>query len=452
MRIIHHGARNGVTGSCHELQTEGYRLLVDCGLFQGSEALPNTETQFDVKTVQALVITHADVNHIGRIPWLLATGYNGPIFASEATAQLIPLVLDDALKIHFGLNREQRQRFLDIVQTRMRPIPYGCWVQLTQIIGPPLRFRFSSSGHILGSSIVEIELGSGERIVFTGSLGGFDTALLPDPTLVEKADVLVMESMYGDGVHESAVTREQCLRDIIARSFSDGGAILIPAFSVGRVQELLFDLENIIAKTQPDSRWREIPVILDSSLAGQITAKYQQFQRLWGKEAKERLDMFRHPMAFESCIRIETVDHHRALVNRLSTSGEPAIVVASSDMCNGGRILDYLKALLPVATTDVILSGYQVEGTLGRQLQDGATSVEIEEQATAVEARIHNLSGYSGHADQKDLLRFVTQMPNKPREIRVIQGSPTAQQGLATKLAASLPETEVVLGFTESVS
>ncbi len=445
MEVIHHGAKNGVTGSCHELIDEQCRLLIDCGIFQGDEKKRSLDIDFDIKGIQALLITHAHIDHIGRIPWLLASGYNGPIYASEATAQLVPLMLDDGLAVQLGLNQDQRKRFLDIVNTRMRSIPYGCWVQLSQIIGPPLKFRFTPAGHILGSSIIEIETGTKKRIVFSGDLGPYESALLPDPSVIESADMLVLESTYGGKRHQKVAERAQRLQNIIERSFNDGGAVLIPAFSVGRTQELLFDLENIIANSQPNGEWREIPVIVDSPLANRVTEQYQQYRRLWSIEARERLDAFRHPMAFDSCIRIESHEHHQALVNRLKSSGEPAIIIASSGMCSGGRILNYLKALLPEKETDVIFSGYQAKGTLGAALQAQPKRVEIDDLEVEVNAACHTMSGYSAHADSHDLVRFVEQMKSPPSTIRLVHGAASQQKALAEKLAIICPDAEIQL-------
>ncbi|WP_413111987.1 MBL fold metallo-hydrolase [Thaumasiovibrio sp. DFM-14] len=446
MNVIHHGASDGVTGSCHELVDGQCRILVDCGIYQGEERPHSLDVDFDVKSLQALLITHAHIDHIGRIPWLLAAGYYGPIYASEATAQLIPIMLDDGLKIQLGLNRHQRARFLDVVRARIRPIPYGCWVQLAQVIGPPVKFRFQPAGHILGSSIIEVELGSGQRVVFSGDVGRYNSSLLPDPAVIPCADLLVLESTYGDKTHDQAAEREQVLRQMVERSLENGGAILIPAFSVGRTQEILFDLENIIASTPLNGRWHELPIVVDSPLADKVTSQYQQYQRLWSKEAKERLDAHRQPMAFESLARIASHEQHLTLVQRLLSTNEPVIVIASSGMCTGGRIMNYLKALLPVRETDVVLAGYQARGTLGAQLQSGCEQVEIDGEQIAVNAAVHTLGGYSAHADADDLVKFVGNMTQLPGKVRLVHGEEHAQRGLASRLQHAFSGLSVELG------
>ncbi|MFW1480531.1 MBL fold metallo-hydrolase RNA specificity domain-containing protein, partial [Vibrio parahaemolyticus] len=196
-----------------------------------------------------------------------------------------------------------------------------------------------------------------------------------------------------------------------------GGVIVIPAFSVGRTQELLFDIEQLLYQ---EFLHNALPVILDSPLAREVTKTYRRFKKLWGKEAKKRVVQHRHPLGFEQCITIETHAEHMRLVNRLASTSEPAIVVAASGMCEGGRVVNYLEALLPDSQNDVLFAGYQAEGTLGRQIQDGANTVEIAGKQIIVKAQIHTISGYSAHADQSDLIRFVEGIHPPPKEVHLI--------------------------------
>ncbi|KKD61327.1 metallo-beta-lactamase [Grimontia sp. AD028] len=444
MQIIHHGAKTGVTGSCHQLTTESGKLLIDCGTFQGEEERA-LDVEFDVHDIDALILTHAHIDHIGRLPWLLAAGFSSPIYCTFATAKLVPMMLDDSLGLQQGLKRKDRQRILKLIEALTIPVDYGSWHSVNHQSQLVADIRFQPAGHILGSAFVEVKFPSKEVIVFSGDLGPNNTPLLPDPKPPERADVLVIESTYGDGVHESIERRAQRLKALIDRSLLDGGVILIPAFSVGRTQELLFDIEAIIA-TQLDEfekrEWSKIPVILDSPMAAKVTDRYREFKTLWGKEAKTRLETGRHPLAFEQCITIDSHRDHQALVNRLKQTGEPAIVVAASGMCNGGRILNYLKALLPDARTDVILAGYQARGTLGRKLQRGKKQVEIDHQLIDVNAHVHTMSGYSAHADQNDLLQFIRGIKESPREVRIVHGDFDAQQALANRIVqANLAQT-----------
>ncbi|MEZ9526813.1 MBL fold metallo-hydrolase RNA specificity domain-containing protein [Enterovibrio norvegicus] len=450
MNIIHHGAKDGVTGSCHQLNTDEGKLLIDCGLFQGDESKP-LNVDFPVKDIDALLITHTHIDHIGRIPWLLAAGFRAPIYCTEATAQLMPMMLDDGLRLQLGMKTRQRKRVLNLIRSLIRPIKYDTWTDIkrastssTQIASSkssasdPITstiasIRFQPAGHILGSSYIEVALPNAERVVFSGDLGPSNTPLLPDPISPERADVLVIESTYGDKTHESIASRAERLKALINRSLEDGGVIIIPAFSVGRTQEFLFDIENLLATSLTDDEkrtWSTIPVILDSPMATKVTEQYRAFKSLWSQEAKTTLDSGRHPLAFDQCITINTHRDHIGLVNRLKQTGEPAIVIAASGMCNGGRVLNYLKALLPDKRTDVILAGYQARGTLGRNIQRGDKHVNIDGENIAINAHIHTMSGYSAHADRDDLLTFIEGIKQKPKEIRIVHGDKKAQEAL----------------------
>jgi len=320
---------------------------------------------------------------------------------------------------------------------------------------------FRPAGHILGSAYIELSL-PGERpgeqnVVFSGDLGPCDTPLHVDPLSPEQVDTLVIESTYGDKQHQPIRLREQQLATIIDRSLHDGGAILIPAFSVGRTQELLFDIENLIARTMSClskqnssfAKWHQLPVILDSPLAMDVTQQYVTFQRLWAKEAKQRIIAGRHPLSFEQCITINQHSDHIALVNRIKATGEPAIIVAASGMCAGGRILNYLDALLPDPRTDVVMVGYQARGTLGRQLLGQPKLVDIKNSRVAVNATVHSMSGYSAHADQDDLMKFVANIKHGPQQIRIVHGDVKAQEALARKLASIKPDCEIVIAANE---
>ncbi|EJK2114500.1 MBL fold metallo-hydrolase [Vibrio navarrensis] len=434
MQILHHGGKNTVTGSCHELRADGMALLIDCGLFQGKESA-QAELNFSVEHIDALIVTHAHIDHIGRIPWLLAAGFRGPIYATPASAELIPLMLEDGLKLQLGLNRQQIQQILHVVKQRLRPLGYGKWLTLSAQSNTEasLELRFQPAGHILGSAYVEIRLASGEVVVFSGDLGPSNTPLLPDPQPPERADYLLIESTYGNRNHDDVAGRVETLRKIIQHSLADGGTILIPAFSIGRTQELLFDLERLIYEHKIAA---DLPIILDSPMAQQVTQSYRRFKTLWGEEAKQRLEMHRHPLAFDQCIQISDYRTHQALVNRLASTGDAAIVVAASGMCQGGRIVDYLKALLSDERTDVILAGYQAEGTLGRSIAQGEKHLCIDGEEVEVKASIHVMSGYSAHADQSELLAFIHGIGQAPQEIHLIHGEPSSKQAFAQALNA----------------
>ncbi|MBF4434690.1 MULTISPECIES: MBL fold metallo-hydrolase RNA specificity domain-containing protein [unclassified Vibrio] len=429
MQIIHHGGKETVTGSCHELRLGKKGILVDCGLFQGRDSRPMA-IDFPLTHLQALLLTHSHIDHIGRIPWLLAAGFHQPIYCTPATAELLPLMLEDGLKLQLGLGQAQRTRILERLNKQIKPVNYGVWQRISRDLDNTY-FRFTPAGHILGSAFIEVKLPNNEIVLFSGDLGPSNTPLLPDPVSPPRADYLLIESTYANKTHDNVQLRAQRLKDIINRSLQDGGTILIPAFSVGRTQELLFDIEQLIFSGEIDGN---IPIILDSPMAQQVTKSYRKFKKLWGKEAKKRLDAQRHPLAFEQCITVQDYRSHQALVNRLASTGEAAIVVAASGMCEGGRVMAYLKALLPDKRTDVIFAGFQAQGTLGRAIAQGDHSVMIDGDEALVNAQVHSMSGYSAHADQADLLRFIEGIATKPKQIHLIHGEPTTKQAFAATL------------------
>jgi metallo-beta-lactamase family protein len=430
--VIHHGGKHTVTGSCHELKLPHESILIDCGLFQGQDLSfggrdATLNIEFAIEQVNALVLTHAHIDHIGRLPWLLAAGFKGPIYCTQATSELVPLMLEDGLKLQLGLNYHQRQQVLNIIKKQLKPCEYQQWIDLTH----HTYLRFQPAGHILGSAYVEFKLPNDEIVVFSGDLGPSNTPLLPDPQSPQRADYLFIESTYGDKQHEDIATRTQRLKNIIDHALKDGGVILIPAFSVGRTQELLFDIEQLI--NQHDLA-ASLPIILDSPLAKEVTKTYRRFKTLWGQEAKHRLENQRHPLAFDQCITVENHTEHKALVNRLASTDEPAIVVAASGMCERGRIVNYLKALLPEKKNDVLFAGYQAQGTLGEAIQAGNSEVEIDAKEIQVNAQIHTISGYSAHADKSDLLKFVTGIPTPPKVVHLIHGEEEAKRELGKVL------------------
>lgn len=262
--IDHHGAQHGVTGSCHQLHMDAdHSLLVDCGLFQGNETSADGrsgagqhDVGFSLATIKALIITHVHVDHAGRIPYLFAAGYEGPILCSEPSAKLLPIVLEDALKLGFSRNSNEIARYLKRVEQRLYPLPYNQWFVLLETSQLCARIRLQRAGHVLGSAYVEIDLtypatGDNKRVVFSGDLGAPHAPLLMPPNSPERADILVLESTYGDRLHEDCATRRQRLEAVIEHALQDNGTVLVPAFSIGRNQELLYELDEIIhSKTQ----------------------------------------------------------------------------------------------------------------------------------------------------------------------------------------------------------
>ena len=465
LTFTHHGAVRGVTGSCHRLTLpDGQSVLVDCGLFQGAETSPGgagagrLAIDFPLDDVRALVVTHVHIDHVGRIPTLLDAGFAGPIVCSEASAVLLPMVLEDALKVGFTRDERLVARVLGRLKAQTVALPYGRWHALVpqQRGGSGLRVRLQPAGHILGSAYVEMDARHGSethRAVFSGDLGAPYTPLLPAPRSPLVADTVVMESTYGDRLHESRRLRRERLRALCEKVFADQGTLLVPAFSIGRTQELLYELEEIIhrhghravARGLP---WKQVDIVVDSPLAADFTVGYVRLREHWDREARRKLTQGRHPLAFEQVTTIGDHATHLRAVEALARSGHPAIVIAASGMCSGGRIVDYLKAMLGDPRHDVLFCGYQAAGTPGRDIQTYGPRggwVELDGQRFDIRAGVHTLGGYSAHADQKNLLDFIGRMKTKPRQVRLIHGDDEAKQALAALLRQRVPGVEVVV-------
>jgi metallo-beta-lactamase family protein len=440
--IIHHGGRYQVTGSCHELRlADGSGLLVDCGLTQGEGTfLP--EIDFAVEQMHALVLTHVHIDHCGRLPYLLAAGFSGPIYCSEPSALLLPEILEDAIRL--GITRQQPliDQLLRKIKKQLRPLPYGKWEEVAG--DSTLKIRLQPAGHILGSAFIECDaaIATGrKRIVFSGDLGAPYAPLLPAPKSPYRADLLVLECTYGDRLHEGRRDRREKLRQVIERALTDRGAILVPAFSIGRTQELLYEIEEIIHRNRKrfaaaDLPWQELEIIVDSPLAGRFNNLYRKLRPFWDAEAQKKIRSGRHPLSFKQLTTIDSHQDHLQCVDYLKRKGRPCVVIAASGMCSGGRIVNYLRALLGDARTDILFCGYQAAGTPGREIQQygpGGGYVRLDGEKIDIRARIHTLSGFSAHADQDNLVNFVKGMRIKPSHIRLVHGEETARSELTRK-------------------
>ena len=458
--FTHHGGADGVTGSCHRLTwAPGASLLVDCGLFQGADAGADSLSQHQIKfaldDVQALIVTHVHIDHIGRLPYLMAAGFEGPILCSQPSARLLPLVIEDALKMGFTRDRRLIEQFLKTVARQLVPIPYREWYTLVDDTAFRVRIKLQRAGHILGSAYVEVELlhkASGEKhlTVFSGDLGAPYAPLLPAPKSPHRADSLVIESTYGDRQHESRRDRQLKLKAAIESALANGGTVVVPAFSIGRTQELLYELEGLIY--QGGSRWQNLEVVVDSPLAAKFTEVYRELKPFWDAEAQQRLRAGRHPLSFDNLYTVDSHEQHLQTVEYLARTARPAIVIAASGMVAGGRVVNYLKAMIENPHHHVLFVGYQAVGTPGRAIQEFGPRggwVELDGQRYNIRAGVTTIGGYSAHADQKDLLNFVKRMRQWPRHIRIVHGDLGARQALRARyqsLARSAGhELEVVL-------
>lgn len=457
MKIIHHGAQVGVTGSCHEvIVADKESVLIDCGMFQGIDAkkrkahfaqrvcpgghcdIDNDNVymriDFPISQIQSLIVTHVHIDHIGRIPYLLDAGYRKPIYCTIPTAELISIMLEDAIRL--GITRKQNviSQYLKDLKKLVKSFEYGEWFKASD----NTKARFLPAGHVLGSAYVELDHGD-ERFVFSGDLGSRYAPLLNEPQSPERADCLVLESTYGDRLHEDRQHRMGRLKAILERTLENSGVTIIPAFSLGRTQELLYELNYIledIGNTNETTSISKVSVLVDSPLAIKLSEAFNQLKDYWGDEAKKVLKIDSQPLIFENLIEIDDAKDHMKVLQDLKSSRRAAIVIAGSGMVTGGRVIELIENFVGRPSTDILFVGYQAEGTPGRALQEGNPSIYLHKKRFDVRAQIHTITGYSAHADQADLIRFVQGMKERPKNIRLVHGELTAKKILKEKLVA----------------
>ena len=438
MRIRFHGAAGQVTGSMHLVECAGKRLLLDCGLQQGSRELEAANAQpfpFEPASIDALVASHAHIDHIGRIPQLVARGFRGPIFAQEATAELMPIMLLDAASLaQNDADRANRKRKrgqpeamplftrddVEVAMGQVRSLRYGTRTAILNGVDIALR----DAGHILGSSIVEL-WADGKKLVFSGDLGPKGTPILRDPEPVREADLVLMESTYGDRDHRDRAETIFELGEILERAWDGGGNVLIPAFAVGRSQELLYWFARHWDAWKL-SRWL---VFLDSPMANRVLKVYDRHHALFDDEARDVWRGMPNPFRLPNLRATATTEESMA-INRIERG---AIVIAGSGMANGGRILHHLRHRLDRRETHVVFVGYQAEGTLGRRLVNGAKWVRIHGYDVQANAQVHTVGGLSAHADQHGLIEWYSGFDPHP-SLALVHGEDDAREVLAGEI------------------
>lgn len=454
VRVRFLGAAKTVTGSKYLLDIDGYRLLVDCGLFQGVKELRQRNWQDfpqDPADVDAVIITHSHIDHIGYLPRLFRQGFRGPVYCTQVTGELMQIMLMDSAKIQEeeaayakrkGYSKHQDPEPLYTVEharalfSYLKPQPGNFWVKLTENIYT----RFLNAGHILGSSIVELEIQGNKqtkKIVFSGDLGRYHQPVLRDPEAITKADVLFVESTYGNR-ETPPIPPKEALAEIVNQTQENGGCILIPAFALGRTQQVVYYLKELLEE-QKIPAWR---VYIDSPMAISVTDLYKKYfdeHKLRQSELEESVFDYR---GLEYC---KTAQESK-VINSIDKN---AIIISASGMCTGGRIIHHLYHRLPRKNDTILFVGYQAFGTRGRRILDREPTIRIFGQDVPLNCQVRQISGLSAHADRSELLRWLDNFEESPKHTFITHGEPASSQALAEALVKGKGWSPVVPDYLE---
>ncbi|MBR6529567.1 MAG: MBL fold metallo-hydrolase [Firmicutes bacterium] len=446
MKIKFCGATTSVTGSCHLITTDKHKILLDCGQFQGGktlEAMNYEAFPFAADEIEAVILSHAHIDHCGRLPLLVKRGFKGAIYCTDATADLLDVMLKDSAFIHEKDAEMQTRKNLrggkpaveplytmkdaEAALKLVKPMLYNSLVE----INPEMEICFNDAGHILGSAITELWVREGEntsKIVFSGDLGVIDRPILRDPVKIKKADYVIMETTYGNRLHPANSTSIDELINITLETVKRGGSVVIPSFAVGRTQELIYQF-NMFYEQHPEYQEAlgNVNVYVDSPMATTTTEVFKKNAQVFDAETKEFILNGDHPLDFKNL----KFTRNTADSQMLNMDKSPKVIISASGMCEAGRIRHHLKHTLWDERNSIVFVGYQAEGTLGRQLIQGATEIKLFGETVVVNAQIHNLEGFSGHADQKGLLDWLGGFQVEPKQIFLVHGELESKQDFA---------------------
>ncbi len=467
MKIQFCGASTGVTGSCHLITTDNHRILLDCGQFQGGkaqEAMNYEEFPFDPAEIDCLILSHAHIDHCGRIPLLFKRGFKGDIYCTDATADLLGVMLKDSGYIHEKeaewKNRKNERAGRPVIEPLytyndavdslkfVKPVLYDQLIELNE----EMKIVFNDAGHILGSAITELwvtENDTVSKIVFSGDLGVMNRPILRDPTIIKKADYVIMETTYGNRLHPQNSMDVRRLMDIIRETAARGGTTVIPSFAVGRTQELIYELNRVYdSNSEYREAFKDLMVYVDSPMATTATEVFKRNAQVFDDETKEYIRKGDHPLDFKNLKFTRTSEESMWL----NSDRKPKVIISASGMCEAGRIRHHLKHNLWDSRASIVFVGYQAEGTLGRRLVEGAQEVTLFGEKIKVNAQIHNLEGFSGHADRDGLLEWLGGFRQEPKHIFLVHGENDSKEDFAKTVKEQLGyEPVVVHGNSEYV-
>lgn len=452
MEIKFLGASNVVTGSNFLIETDKYKILLDCGMFQGSKELEKLNFEkfsYNPADIDYLILSHAHIDHSGRIPKLVKEGFKGKIICTSATFDLCKIMLIDSANIQQSdveWENRKRQRAgkkpieplytVDDAEMSLRyfePYLYDQKINLNEDI----IVRFKDAGHILGSAIVELwikEKKDFTKIVFSGDLGMPGRPIIKSPEYIDEADYIIIESTYGNRIHEDMKASTKKLVEIINTTAKNGGSVIIPSFAVGRTQEIIYELNKYYEYDKSIEEYMRIPVYVDSPMAVRATEAFQANPNCFNDETKKLILNGDNPFEFSNLFYVKSQQESM----KLNQYNFPRVIISASGMCTAGRIRHHLKHNLWKANNSIVFVGYQAEGTLGRKLLDGVNNVKILGEEIKVEAEIHDLEGFSGHADQTILMKWLNNFKNKPKKIFVVHGEKESSNEFAKMIKTEL--------------
>lgn len=465
MKIKFCGAAEGVTGSCHLLTTNNHKILLDCGQYQGGKDQDEMNFMpfpFAVNDIEAVVLSHAHIDHCGRLPLLVKRGYDGPIYTTKPTADLLQVMLRDSAYIHekeaewknkkadrLGRKHVDPLYTIEDAEKALKlvvPVLYNQLIELND----EMRIVFNDAGHILGSSIIEIwakEDDGESKIVFSGDLGMTDRPIIQDPTIIKKADYVIMESTYGSRNHPENSDSISRLLDIVEETTKRGGSVIIPSFAVGRTQELIYEFNKFFQEGgEAKKKIENVLVYVDSPMANMATEVFRNNAQVFDDETKEYILKGDNPLDFPNLRFTRSTQDSMALNNNKT----PKVIISASGMCEAGRIRHHLKHGLWDSRNSIVFVGYQAEGTLGRRLVEGAEEVSIMGEPIKVQAQIHNLEGFSGHADQKGLINWVSGFQKPPKQVFLVHGEEDSKKVLGGLIEEKLGyKVQIIEGISE---